>query len=93
MMVKSSALCKALGSSGLYITSLVRRLLHSEAIVLKSLLEMLQLMHQHHPSPRQLVLDNDLYSIIRKFAEVEGQVLVFQVANKLLKDFQQSTMS
>jgi hypothetical protein len=54
---------------------------------------MLQFIHQHHASPRQLVMDHNLYSIVRGFAKEEGQVLVNQMANRLLRDFQASTLS
>jgi hypothetical protein len=38
-------------------------------------------------------LDNDLYNVVRSFAQSEGQVLVHQISNKLLVDFQSSTLS
>lgn len=93
MMSKSRVLSRALGSSGLFVLAIVTRLNSSEAIVLRSLLRMLQYIHQHHSSPRQLVLDHNLYSIVRRFAQEEGQVLVNQMANRLLRDFQASTLS
>ena len=93
MMTKSRVLSRALACSGLYISSVVKRLYTSEAIVLRSLLNILQLLHQHHPSPRQLVLDHDLYSVVRGFAQAESQVLVNQMAIRLLKDLQSSTLS
>ena len=92
-MSKSSLLCKALACSGLFVSALIRRLKNSEAIVLRSLLKMIQLLHQYHPCPRQLVLDHGLYSILREFAQEETQVLVYQIATRLLKEIQQSTLS
>jgi predicted transcriptional regulator len=94
MMNKSSDLCKAFSCSGLFISSLIKRLsTANEAIVLRSLLRMLQLIHQHHPSPRQLVLDLNLYHIVLKFVQDSSQVLVYQAAVLVLKDFQNSTIS
>ena len=93
MMSKSTVLCKALSSSGLYVTSLVKRLSTSDAIVLRSLLKMVQLLHTCHPNPRQFVLDNNLYNVAKTYAQSEGQVLVHQVANRLLVDFQNSTLT
>ena len=94
MMSKSSDLCKAFSCSGLFISSLIKRLsIANEAIVLRSLLRMLQLIHQHHPSPRQLVLDLNLYHIVLKFVQDPSQVLVYQAAVLVLKDFQNSTIS
>ncbi|CAM9558941.1 unnamed protein product [Ectocarpus fasciculatus] len=93
IMTKSKKLARALAISGLYVSALVKRLVGSEAIVLRSLLRMLQLLHLHHPFPRQFVLDHNLYAIVRSFAQDESQVLVFQMANRLLRDFQSSTIS
>ncbi len=94
MMFKSKELSRALACSALFMAALVRRLTATtEAIVLRSLLKMLQLMHQNHPHPRQLVLDNGLYALVKDFAQSEGQVLVCQIANRLLRDFQYSTLT
>ena len=64
MMTKSEEFCRALANSGLFVSSLAKRLNSSDAIVLRSLLKMLQLLHQHHPNQRQFVLDNDLYNVV-----------------------------
>ena len=93
MMTKSTSFSRALGQSGLFISALLKHLKVSEAIVLCSLLKMLQLLHQFHTSPRQLVLDHDLYRLVKEIAQQERQVLVSQVANRLLVDFQDSTMT
>jgi hypothetical protein len=93
MMSKSRALSRALGSSGLFVSAVLRRLGSSEAIVLRSLLKMLQLLHYNHLYPRQLVLDHNMYCTVRALAMEEGQVLVQQMANRLLRDFQASTLS
>lgn len=94
MMSKSKELSCALGMSGVFVTSLVKRLLNTnEAIVLRSLLKMLQLIHQNHPCPRQLVLDNNLYKLVKEFAQSETKVVVQQIANRLLADFQVSTLT
>jgi hypothetical protein len=94
MMFKSKDLSCALSGSGVYVSALVKRLkTPQEAIVLRSLLKMLQLLHQYHPCPRQFVLDNNLYKIVKEYAESEGQVLVCQLANRLLADFQVSTLT
>lgn len=92
MMTNSVLLSKALANSELYVTSLVKRLSTTDAIVLRSLFKMVQLLHQWHPNPRQFVLDNDLYNVAKGFAESEGQVLLHQMAHRLLVDFQDSTV-
>ncbi|RYH14049.1 hypothetical protein EON65_34265 [archaeon] len=94
IMSKSSELSTALSYSGIFIAALVRRLkAPQEAIVLRTLLKMLQLLHQHHSCPRQFVLDHDLYALVKEFARSEAQVLVCQIANRLLMDFQLSTFT
>jgi hypothetical protein len=93
MMNKSRLLCRGLSKSGLFIAGIVKRLRLAEAIVLRSLLNMLQLLHSAHPSPRQLVLDHDLYCTVRTFALAETRVLVNQIALKLLCDLQASTLT
>jgi hypothetical protein len=93
MMTNSVEFSKALANSGLYVTSLVKRLSTTDAIVLRSLFQMVQLLHQCHPNPRQFVLDNDLYNVAKGFAQSEGQVLLHQIANRLLVDFQDSTLT
>eukprot|EP01035_Chromulina_nebulosa_P021002 gene21002-27215_t len=93
MMLKSPSLCRALSMSGLFVTALIKRLNQAEAIVLCSLLKIIQLLHLCHPSSRQFVLDYDLYNIVKKFTKIESQVVVYQVANRLLADFQLSTMT
>jgi hypothetical protein len=93
MMLKSEIICRSLGASGLFISSLLRRLHGSDAIILCSLLRIIQLLHHHHASPRQFVLDNDLYNVVKKLTKCEDQVLVYQMSTKLLIDFQISTMT
>ena len=95
LLLKSPSLCRSLGSSGLFVFSLLKRLslLSSNAIVLCSFLRIIQLLHLCHPSPRQFVLDNDLYSVVKKFTVSDNQVLVFQVAKRLLIEIQLSTMT
>lgn len=93
MMTNSVEFSKALANSGFYVTSLVKRLSTTDAIVLRSLFQMVQLLHQYHPNPRQFVLDNNLYNVAKGFAQSEGQVLLHQIANRLLVDFQDSTLT
>jgi hypothetical protein len=92
IMTKSEPLSRALTNSAVFVTALVELLRHvdADAIVLRSLLRMLQFLHQYHPNPKQFVVDNDLYNVVKGFAQMEGQVLVYQIANKLLVDFKDS---
>jgi hypothetical protein len=88
MMLKSPELCRALGMSSQFTSVLVKRLRGTdEAIVLRSLLKMLQLMHEAHQTPREWVEANKLISVVEEFAKSERKVLVRQLAKKLLLDF------
>lgn len=88
MMLKSPELCRALGLSPLFTTVLIERLRGTdEAIVLRSLLKMLQLMFESHHNPKEWVESNKLVELVEEFAKAERKVLVRQLAKKLLLDF------
>jgi hypothetical protein len=59
-----------------------------DANVLRLLLKILSIMYKKHSSPRNFVLDNDLYELVQSFTESTEQVLVSEFANKLLIEFQ-----
>jgi len=88
MLQKSSELCTALGGSNKHTSALIRRLqCTKEAIVLRSLLKIMQLIHKHHVTPALWVTENNLYDLIEGFTMIEKQVLVCELANKLLLEF------
>lgn len=92
-MTKSEPLSRALTHSPAFVTALVKRLgkhADADAIVLRSLLRMLQFLHEYHPDPKQFVLENDLNNVVKGFEKMEGQVLVYQIASQLLVDFEDS---
>lgn len=89
MLQKSKDLARALSGSSSYVMALLKILkTTSEAIVLRSLLKMLQLLHHYHLNPLQFVAEYNLVTLVKDFAQSEGQVLVCQIAEKLLLDFQ-----
>lgn len=94
-MHKSSILCESLSVSGIYINALVRRLnTTSEAMVRRSLLRIVQYLHQHHSiSSRQYILNYNLYIVVKNLSKLDDQVLVSELANRLLTDFQFSTLT
>ena len=102
IMTKSELFSRALTNSNIFVTSLVSRLHYystnstthhdNDTIVLRSLLRMLQILHQYHSNPTLFVIDNNLYTVVQGFAQIEGQVLVHQIANKLLIDFQNNNL-
>ena len=88
MLQKSTELCTALGGSNKHTAALIRRLrVTKEAIVLRSLLKIMQLIHKHHVTPALWVTENQLFTLIQGFTEIETQVLVCELANKLLVEF------
>ncbi len=58
--------------------------------MLRSLLKMLQLLHEFHQSSQVWVEANSLVSLVEEFARSERKVLVRQLAKKLLLDFTES---
>lgn len=97
MMAKSAALCRYLGASGLFVRSLVERISDNvEAFMLRSYVNILQLVHTHHSCPRKLVLDFNIYERLRQLAAsalTARQVVVFQKVKLLLGEIQLSTLS
>ncbi|CAM9816607.1 unnamed protein product, partial [Ectocarpus sp. 12 AP-2014] len=87
MMVKSQTLVKALGSSATFIVEVMERLHYPKAVVGKTLLSMLRMIHHQHPDPAALVHDFDLYRIVLTLSRNESQVLVAELAGQLLQDF------
>lgn len=65
----------------------MERLHYPKAVVGKTLLSMLRQIHQHHSNPAALVRDFDLYQVVRLLSRNESQVLVAELAGKLLQDF------
>jgi hypothetical protein len=90
MMFKSPELCRSLGQSSVFTNALVKRLKNTEeAIVLRSLLKMLQLMYEFHATPKEWVESNQFVKLVQEYALSERKVLVRQLAKKLLLDFQE----
>mmetsp|Transcript_590 Transcript_590/g.825 ORF Transcript_590/g.825 Transcript_590/m.825 type:complete len:108 (-) Transcript_590:120-443(-) len=91
MMLKSDDLCTALGASKVFTLTVMKRLKSTgEAIVLRSLLKMLHLMHEFHRTPRVWQEENKLMKLVEEFKLSSKQVLVRQQANKLYSDFQRT---
>ncbi|KAG0560320.1 hypothetical protein M758_10G166700 [Ceratodon purpureus] len=91
MINKSVRLNTALAVSGLT-PLLVGRLDHKDAIARLLLLKMIKAVYEHHPRPKQLIVEHDLPNRLQKLIEERrdgersgGQVLVKQVATALLK--------
>lgn len=71
----------------------MERLHYPKAVVGKTLLGMLRMIHQQHPDPAALVRDFDLYRIVLALARNESQVLVSELAGQLLQDFDREGQS
>lgn len=65
----------------------MERLHYPKAVVGKTLLAMLRMIHHQHPDPAALVRDFDLYRIVLTLSRNDSQVLVAELAGQLLQDF------
>ncbi|KAI3698359.1 hypothetical protein L2E82_41850 [Cichorium intybus] len=71
---------------------LISRLDHQDAIARLTLLKLIKAVYEHHPRPKQLIVENDLPQKLQNLIEERrdgqssgGQVLVKQMATSLLK--------
>ncbi|KAK1390262.1 MAP3K epsilon protein kinase 1 [Heracleum sosnowskyi] len=71
---------------------LISRLDHQDAIARLNLLRLIKAVYEHHPHPKQLIVENDLPQKLQNLVEERrdgqssgGQVLVKQMATSLLK--------
>ncbi|XP_042498274.1 MAP3K epsilon protein kinase 1-like isoform X2 [Macadamia integrifolia] len=89
MITKSSRINTALAVNGLT-PLLIARLDHQDAIARLNLLRLIKAVYEHHPRPKQLIVENDLHQKLQNLTEERrehsgGQVLVKQMATALLK--------
>ncbi|KZV47026.1 hypothetical protein F511_16413 [Dorcoceras hygrometricum] len=91
MIMKSSRINTTLAVNGLT-PLLISRLDHPDAIARLNLLKLIKAVYEHHPRPKQLIVENDLprklQNLIGERRDGQssgGQVLVKQMATSLLK--------
>ncbi|KAK8482819.1 hypothetical protein V6N13_085570 [Hibiscus sabdariffa] len=91
IITKSSRINTTLAVNGLT-PLLVSRLHHQDAIARLNLLKLIKSVYEHHPRPKQLIVENDLPQKLQNLIEERrdgqrsgGQVLVKQMATSLLK--------
>ncbi|XP_074582560.1 MAP3K epsilon protein kinase 1-like isoform X1 [Curcuma longa] len=91
IITKSPRINTAMAVNGLT-TLLVARLEHQDAIARLNLLKLIKAVYEHHPRPKQLIVENDLPQKLQNLIEERrdgqrsgGQVLVKQMATALLK--------
>ncbi|XP_068634080.1 MAP3K epsilon protein kinase 1-like isoform X2 [Aristolochia californica] len=91
IVTKSSRINQTLAVNGLT-PLLVARLDHQDAIARLNLLKLIKVVYEHHPRPKQLIVENDLPEKLQNLIEERrdgqrsgGQVLVKQMATALLK--------
>ncbi|KAI5010493.1 hypothetical protein ZWY2020_012630 [Hordeum vulgare] len=89
IITKSSRINTAIATNGLT-TLLIARLDHREAIARLTLLKLIKVVYEHHPRPKQLIVENDLPQKLQNLIEARDgqrgqQVLVKQMATSLLK--------
>ncbi|GER57856.1 protein kinase [Striga asiatica] len=91
IITKSSRINTTLAVNGLT-PLLISRLDHPDAIARLNLLKLIKVVYEHHPRPKQLIVENDLPQKLQNLIEERregqssgGQVLVKQMATSLLK--------
>uniref|UniRef100_A0A7N0UKV2 Uncharacterized protein n=1 Tax=Kalanchoe fedtschenkoi TaxID=63787 RepID=A0A7N0UKV2_KALFE len=91
IITKSSRINTTLAVNGLT-PFLISRLDHQDAIARLNLLKLIKAVYEHHPRPKQLIVENDLPQKLQNLIEERrdgqrsgGQVLVKQMATLLLK--------
>ncbi|XP_020573875.1 MAP3K epsilon protein kinase 1-like [Phalaenopsis equestris] len=90
IITKSPRINTAMATNGLT-THLISRLDHHDAIARLNLLKLIKAVYEHHPRPKQLIVENDLPQKLQNLIEERrdgqrsGQVLVQQMATALLK--------
>ncbi|KAJ0038914.1 hypothetical protein Pint_23172 [Pistacia integerrima] len=91
IITKSSRINTTLAVNGLT-PLLIARLDHQDAIARLNLLKLIKAVYEHHPRPKQLIVENDLPQKLQNLIEerrdgqhLGGQVLVKQMATSLLK--------
>ncbi|KAL5553000.1 hypothetical protein UlMin_040401 [Ulmus minor] len=91
IITKSSRINTTLAVNGLT-PLLIARLDHQDAIARLNLLKLIKAVYEHHPRPKQLIVENDLPQKLQNLIEERrdgqrsgGQVLVKQMATSLLK--------
>ncbi|CAI9785538.1 unnamed protein product [Fraxinus pennsylvanica] len=91
IITKSSRINTTLAVNGLT-PLLISRLDHPHAIARLNLLKLIKAVYEHHPRPKQLIVENDLPQKLQNLIEERrdgqssgGQVLVKQMATSLLK--------
>ncbi|KAJ4710419.1 Protein kinase [Melia azedarach] len=91
IITKSSRINTTLAVNGLT-PLLISRLDHQDAIARLNLLKLIKAVYEHHPRPKQLIVENDLPQKLQNLIEERrdgqrsgGQVLVKQMATSLLK--------
>ncbi|XP_011621140.1 MAP3K epsilon protein kinase 1 isoform X1 [Amborella trichopoda] len=91
VITKSSRINTTLAVNGLT-PLLIARLDHQDAIARLNLLKLIKAVYEHHPRPKQLIVENDLPQKLQNLIEERrdgersgGQVLVKQMATALLK--------
>ncbi|XP_044493739.1 MAP3K epsilon protein kinase 1-like isoform X2 [Mangifera indica] len=91
IITKSARINTTLAVNGLT-PLLIARLDHQDAIARLNLLKLIKAVYEHHPRPKQLIVENDLPQKLQNLIEERrdgqrsgGQVLVKQMATSLLK--------
>jgi len=77
----------------LFITTTIEKIKLTDAIVKRSLMEILQHIRRHSDSPKILTIDFNLFPFVTELAQDRSQVVLNQMANSFLKEIQADIFS
>jgi len=71
-----------------FVSALVARLQHPNALVRKTTISILRLLYEHHAAPKMLVQKHRLEPVMRAIKDHDPGVLVQQMASQLHRSFE-----
>lgn len=85
MFIKSTKLCRGLSVKDEFVRSMIAQLTEADAMVLYSLLKIIELLLLNNPSPNRFASEYDLFKVVNAYAQSESQVLVNEAALSILQ--------
>lgn len=93
IMSQSKKLASIMSGQSTLIQSLVDRLETSDAVVLRSVIKMMQLLLLANDHPADMIREFDLYTLMSHFAIDKMQALVHHTAVRLIEDMDRILMA
>jgi hypothetical protein len=79
--------CPVRDNSDFFVEALLPKLQNPSPFVRKQALSLLRLVYQSHDHKSQFIRDFDLYPVVRPLMQDQGQIVIFDLAKKLIEDF------